>query len=67
MRASQLVVPAFLAEPDIHLGSKVAESRRRRLSLSSLPVPKRTEERIGGCLCCPVGHIGPDVHKKTIN
>jgi hypothetical protein len=35
------------AEPDIHLLSQAPESRHRRLSLCSLPVPKQFEESLG--------------------
>jgi len=34
-----------------------AESRRRRLSLCSLPVPKQSEESLGSCLRRPAGDV----------
>jgi hypothetical protein len=45
------------AEPDIHLLPQAAKSRRRRLSLCSLPVPKQSEESLGSCLRRPAGHM----------
>src|SRR5215469_9462629 len=45
--ASRRRVAAFLAEPDIHLRSRAPESRHRRLSLCSLPVPKQFGESLG--------------------
>ena len=51
------VVPAFLAEPDIHLRSQAPRSRHRRLSVCSLPVPKQTEGSLGSCLRRPAGHL----------
>jgi hypothetical protein len=47
----------ILAEPDIHLLPQAPKSRRRRLSLCSLPVPKQFEESLGSCLLRPAGHL----------
>jgi hypothetical protein len=45
------------AEPDIHLLPRSPWSRRRRLSLGSLPVPKQFEESLGSCLRRPAGDL----------
>src|ERR1700679_395300 len=45
------------AEPDIHLLSQAPESRHRRLSLCSLPVPKQFEESLGSRLRRPAGDL----------
>ncbi len=50
--ASRLVVPAP-AGPDIHLLPRAPKSRRRRLSLCSLPVPKQCEGSLGSFLRRP--------------
>jgi hypothetical protein len=47
----------ILAEPDIHLLPQAPNSRRRRLSLCSLPVPKQSEESLGSCLRRPAGNL----------
>ena len=47
----------ILAEPDIHLLPQAPKSRRRRLSLCSLPVPKQFEESLGSCLLRPAGNL----------
>jgi hypothetical protein len=47
----------ILAEPDIHLLPRAAKSRRRRLSLCSLPVPKQSEESLESCLRRPAGDV----------
>src|SRR3569833_295272 len=40
------MVPAFPAEPDIHLRPRAPGSCRRRLSVCSLPVPKQFVESL---------------------
>ena len=50
--ASRLMVPVP-AEPDIHLLPQAPKSRRRRLSLCSLPVPKQCEVSLKSFLRCP--------------
>jgi hypothetical protein len=47
----------FRAEPDIHLLPQAPKSRRRRLSLCSLPVPKQTEESLGSRFRRPAGNL----------
>ena len=45
------------AEPDIHLLPQAPGSRRRRLSLCSLPVPKQYEVSLGSRLRRPAGDL----------